>query len=54
MSEFAGRRVEVHYGNCFIIPYTTDENYDNAVNRVLKLLKDNVAPESIVLTEGDY
>lgn len=54
MSEFNHVKIETDYSNCFIVPYTTDENYINAVNTIINLLKKYVSTDSIVLTEGEY
>lgn len=54
MSEFNKVKIETAYSNCFIIPYTTDEDFNNAVNIIITLLKKYVSSDSIVLTEGEY
>lgn len=54
MSEFNHNKIETEYTNCFIIPYTTDDNYNNAVSTIISLLKKYVPSDSIVLTEGEY
>ena len=38
----------------FIIPYTTESDYEENVKHILTFLKENIPSENIILTEGDY
>lgn len=38
----------------YIIPYTSEDEYKNNVDKILTLLKQNVVSNSIMLTEGEY
>lgn len=38
----------------YVIPYTSEEEYKNNVDKILGLLKDNVEKNKIMLTEGEF
>lgn len=38
----------------YIIPYTSEDEYRNNVDKVLSLLTENVEKRKIILTEGSF
>lgn len=40
--------------NIFIIPFTTEDEYDKNTKDILSFLKENVLSDSVILTEGHY
>ena len=38
----------------YVIPYTSESEYSNNVDRILTLLNQNVAKNEVMLTEGEY